>query len=204
MAIFPHLGSHDQEFCVSLLSSPVSPPLCPFFGCRYHKSDALMNRDNSHPEADENIIVSGEYTLPLSRQVVWEKLNQPIILQHCIKGCDEVAVDNDGHFHAHFSFRIGPFRKHLEARLQVERIQPPEHFRLSSRISARALGEASGSATVLLNQSGSDTVLSYRAEIKVNGWFARMGRAMIEAAATRYMTIFFSRFVEVAVVEAAN
>ncbi len=39
--------------------------------------------------------LSGEQSIPASRQRVWEGLNDPDILKQCIKGCEVYKQDSD-------------------------------------------------------------------------------------------------------------
>lgn len=147
--------------------------------------------------SDSQIVIEGEAVLPVSRELAWEYLNDPQILKQCIKGCDDVNKDEDGNFHAVFVFRMRPFHKVIDAVLTVNQIDPPACYSLSSSVSTKAMGNASGTAMVRLAEKEGATFLQYRANIGVTGWFARMGGKMVEDAAGRYMATFFDRFVNV-------
>lgn len=143
--------------------------------------------------------VVGEYRVPAPRERVWARLQEPDVLATCIRGCDRVVRDADGEYRAEFSFGIGPLRKRLDARLTVEETAPPAEYRLHATTRLRALGDATGSARVLLHCRETETLLAYTADIAVSGWFAGLGDAVLTAAADRYMARFFERFGDIVV-----
>jgi carbon monoxide dehydrogenase subunit G len=143
-----------------------------------------------------SVRVGGEYLVRAPRDTVWEKLQDPVVLQHCIRSCESVVRESDGEYRAVFRFGVGPINKRLEAWLNVEETDPPAEYRLHSSVSLRALGGASGSARVNLACVEADTLLLYTADITVDGWFAGLGDSMLAAAADRYMARFFQRFAE--------
>ena len=142
-----------------------------------------------------NIIIGGKYILPLARGQVWNLLNDPAVLQQCIKGCDHVFRDETGDFHTRFGFRAGPFKKQLMAKLIVEEIDPPASYQLSSSVSNARLGAANGCASVYLYQVEAGTRLEYHAEISVDGFFGHLGEQVLQTATGKYMQLFFDRFV---------
>lgn len=143
--------------------------------------------------------VGGEYLLPAPRPVVWRRLNDPGVLKYCIRGCEMVVRDADGEYRAVFRFGVGPVKKRLDARLLVEETDPPVEYLLHAETTLRALGHATGRARVLLECRDAETLLAYRADITVSGWFAMLGDGLLTTAADRYMALFFRRFADVVV-----
>jgi carbon monoxide dehydrogenase subunit G len=144
---------------------------------------------------ESSVTIGGKYILPLAQGQVWNLLNDPVVLQHCIKGCDQVLRDDNGNFHAQFRFRAGPIKKQLVAKLIVEETDPPACYQLSSTVFSPGLGAATGCASVYLDQFDAGTRLEYHAEISVEGLLSRLGEGVLRAAAGRYMQLFFDRFV---------
>jgi carbon monoxide dehydrogenase subunit G len=150
-------------------------------------------------ETKGSVQVAGEYLVPAARDVVWLKLQDPEVLALCIRGCERVTLASNGEYNAEFSFGIGPFRKRLDARLTVEETAPPGEYRLHAETRLRGLGNARGSARVLLDCRQTETLLAYTADVVVQGWFAGLGDAVLTAAADRYMSRFFQRFATIVV-----
>ena len=53
--------------------------------------------------------LSGSYQINLSKQKVWEALNDPEILKKAIPGCEEFKKNSDTSFTATATNKIGPF-----------------------------------------------------------------------------------------------
>ena len=53
--------------------------------------------------------LSGSYQINLSKQKVWEALNDPEILKKAIPGCEEFKKNSDTEFTATATNKIGPF-----------------------------------------------------------------------------------------------
>ncbi|MEJ2178616.1 MAG: SRPBCC domain-containing protein [Gammaproteobacteria bacterium] len=153
-----------------------------------------INRSRNKP-GKRTTRISGRFTLPLERRLVWSALNDPKVLEYCIRGCERVSIDDSGEYHAEFDFGVGPIRKKLLARLTVEEVSPPAHYALNSVLITRRMGKASGRALVMLDEMERGTQLDYAADIIVDGWFAILGEDALHAAAGRYMGLFFERFV---------
>ena len=144
---------------------------------------------------DAAVKLRGEYHLPLDTETTWERLNQPAVLQYCIKGCDEVIEHERGSYTARFVFGFGPLKKNIDAQLTVEDISPPDRYQLVAGLRTRRLGHASGVASVTLISGEGGCQLQYVADVEVSGWFAKFGNDVVEAAAARAMQRFFDRFV---------
>lgn len=142
------------------------------------------------------VTLTGEYQLPLDTEATWIRLNQPDVLQYCIRGCDEVIRHRSGNYTARFSFGFGPLKKNIDARLEVQDIAPPARYRLVAGLRTRRLGDASGTAAVTLTPLPQGCTLQYVADVSVSGWFSRFGDEVVEAAAARAMKLFFDRFID--------
>ena len=164
-----------------------------------HPDLPIFFRTMARNEQQGTVQVAGEYLVPAERSLVWAKLQDPDVLALCIRGCDRVVLDMEGEDRAEFSFGIGPLRKRVDARLKVEETDPPAEYRLHAETRLRKLGSAAGSARVLLDCRETETLLTYTADIAVQGWFAGLGDTVLRAAADRYMARFFERFTDVVV-----
>ena len=145
----------------------------------------------------DTIEVSNQHTLPLDREQVWCALNDPDILQQCIKGCDQVIRHDPTLFSAVFRIRLGPAYKNFSAHLEVEDADAPARYRLVSTMRSKLVGEIKGSADVVLQQQGDHTRLDYEARIEVDGWFSSLGINLLGPSVERAMRQFFDSFVQV-------
>ncbi len=147
--------------------------------------------------ADNSITLSDTALLPLEREAVWQKLNDPEVLAACIRGCSAVERDGDN-FKAVISAKLGDYQKDFKVNLTVLSTDAPEAYELSSKLSAGFLGRASAQADIrLLPEGEAKTQLHYTAIIKASGVISR-GLPIVENMAQRRVKEFFDAFVALA------
>ena len=145
-----------------------------------------------------DLSIAGEHIVHLSRHQLWESLNDPAVLQRCIKGCNRVEQVQEGEFCAVFKIRVGPVHKEFQASLNVVETNPPGEYQLVSSVDAGIAGKLNGIADVQLEALGAqETRLQYRATINVEGWIGELGVKLLGNTAERYMHRFFHRMIEI-------
>ena len=74
--------------------------------------------------------IKGEYQSAAMRDVVWQALNDPDMLNACIPGCEEFQRAGENEFRSRVKATIGPVRAIFITSLSLEDLNPPECFRL--------------------------------------------------------------------------
>jgi carbon monoxide dehydrogenase subunit G len=139
---------------------------------------------------------SGVHLVPLSREDLWNSLNDPEVLQICIRGCDCVEKVSDDAFKALFRFKVGPISKTFSATLNVVDPNPPSGYTLQSDMAAGMAGSVSGKADVKLVSEGMNrTRLDYHAVVDASGWVGELGMRVLGSTAEKYMENFFDSLV---------
>jgi carbon monoxide dehydrogenase subunit G len=147
---------------------------------------------------ETNLAFKGSHIIELSRELLWNALNDPEILQKCIRGCDAVERVNETEFSAVFGLRIGPLKKSFKAKLTVENSDPPSRYQLQSRLSAGMAGSIAGVANVVLEEKHQTrTEIKYEAEVIALGWLSELGIRVLSSTAEKYMHQFFQTLVSV-------
>lgn len=141
--------------------------------------------------------IAGEYRVPLSREAVFEALNNPEVLGQCIPGCQTLEQVGEHEYDADVVAKVGPVKARFRTRIAVSNLNPPESYTLSGEGRGGVAGFASGSADVSLEETGEETVLRYTARIRPGGKIAQVGSRLIGGTARKLGADFFSRFVEV-------
>ncbi len=138
---------------------------------------------------------TGEYTVPASRERVWEALNDPEVLERCVEGCRSMTVTGDGEFEAVVAAKVGPVKATFTAAIGLHDVVAPESYRLQVGVKGGAAGFAKGSAAVQLAEcSGDETRLTYQIEGSIGGKLAQIGSRLVQAAARKMAASFFERF----------
>jgi len=144
--------------------------------------------------------LSGSYQINLSKQKVWEALNNPEILKNSIPGCEEFTKKSETEFTATATNKIGPFNASFTGDIELTDLDPPNSYKISGSGNS-PVGFASGEATVKLEDHENGTNLVYEVEANVGGKIAQVGSRLIDMTAKKMADIFFGKFSELITVE---
>jgi uncharacterized protein len=135
--------------------------------------------------------IKGEYRIAAGRQVVWDALNDPLMLQKCIPGCESLARTADNVYAGRIAAAIGPVRAKFDTRIKLENLDPPEGYTITGESKAGAAGFGRGSADVRLADDGGATLLTYSADLKVGGKLAQVGSRLVAGTTRKIADDFF-------------
>jgi uncharacterized protein len=138
--------------------------------------------------------MSGEYQLPVPRETVWEKLNDPATLKACIPGCEQLDKLSDNEFQAVATVKIGPVKATFKGKVTLSDIDPPNGYKISGQGDGGVAGFAKGGATVKLEPKDGGTLLSYAVEAQIGGKLAQIGQRLVNGAAKKIADEFFENF----------
>ena len=139
--------------------------------------------------------LSGSYQINLSKQKVWEALNDPEILKKAIPGCEEFKKNSDTEFTATATNKIGPFNASFTGDIELTDLDPPNSYKITGSGNS-PVGFASGEAKVKLEDNEKGTNLIYEVEANVGGKIAQVGSRLIDMTAKKMADIFFGKFSE--------
>ena len=137
-----------------------------------------------------------EVLIPLPREVVFNALNDPEVLQQSIPGCEEITKHSDTQMEATVVVKFGPVKASFNSDVTLDPSEGPEKFQLSGKGDAGIAGFANGGAVVTLTEQGSDTLLAYVVTIDVTGKLAQVGSRLMEGTTKRLAKKFFKNFEE--------
>jgi carbon monoxide dehydrogenase subunit G len=142
------------------------------------------------------MIMNGEVHLPASREVVWEKLNDPGVLKECIPGCEELIKSGDNQFQAVAKMKVGPVSARFKGRVTLSDFDPPNSYKISGEGEGGVAGFAKGGATVALADREGGTLLTYNVEAQIGGKLAQLGQRLINGSAKKLADQFFVNFAD--------
>ena len=137
---------------------------------------------------------AGEYRIATDRENVWAGLNDPDVLARCIDGCQSMTKLDDTTFEAKVKAKVGPVRATFAARLELTDVDPPNRYTINANVKGGPAGFGKGSAQVMLEPEGEQTLLRYTAAATVGGKLAQIGSRLIDAAARKMADDFFAAF----------
>jgi uncharacterized protein len=138
--------------------------------------------------------MSGEVQLPASREAVWTKLNDPVVLKSCVPGCEQLDKVSDTEFQAIASIKVGPVKARWKGKVRLSDLDPPNGYKISGEGEGGVAGFAKGGATVALADKDGGTLLSYNVEAQIGGKLAQLGQRLINSAAKKTADDFFANF----------
>ena len=138
--------------------------------------------------------IKGEYKIPAPREKVFAALNDPVVLQACIPGCESLEKVSDTEMKAKVRMRIGPVSASFSGKVTLSDIDPPNGYKISGEGQGGAAGFAKGGAVVALREDGGDTVLNYNVDAQVGGKIAQVGARLIDGTAKKLADEFFGKF----------
>jgi len=138
--------------------------------------------------------MSGEYQLAVSREIVWEKLNDTETLKACIPGCEQLDKLSDTEFQAVAVTKIGPVKAKFKGKVTLSDLDPPNGYRISGEGDGGVAGFAKGAATVALLPKGGETLLTFAVEAHIGGKLAQLGQRLVNGVAKKLADQFFQKF----------
>ena len=138
--------------------------------------------------------MTGEYQLPVAREVVWVKLNDTETLKACIPGCESFDKLSDTEYQAVAVTKIGPVKAKFKGKVTLSDLDPPKGYKISGQGDGGVAGFAKGGATVKLAPKNGGTVLSYNVDAQIGGKLAQLGQRLVNGAAKKIADDFFANF----------
>lgn len=145
--------------------------------------------------------IKGSRQIPAAPDLVWDRLNDPAVLERCIAGCEAMEVTGDGEFVASLKLRFGPVSASFDGRLSLGNIIDNRSYTIAFEGLGGVAGFGRGIADVSLQSQDQETLLLYTVETQIGGKLARVSRPLFNMFARRMINDFFTRFETVVVDE---
>lgn len=135
--------------------------------------------------------LTGQVAINASRERVWAALNDAVVLQACIPGCEELVDESATVRQARVMVKLGPVRARFRGKVTLSDVVPPERCVIGFEGSGGAAGMASGRSQVELHEDGGTTRLAYSVKAALGGKLGQIGGRMIDASAKQLADQFF-------------
>jgi uncharacterized protein len=134
--------------------------------------------------------ITGNHEVNTPRDLLYNALIDPEILQRCIPGCESLEKTADDTYVATIKVGIGPVKGTFKGNVRLEDMQPPSHYRMIVD-GKGAPGFVKGTGDFNLEERNGETAIAYEGDVQVGGVIAGVGQRMIEAAAKMLASQFF-------------
>ena len=135
-----------------------------------------------------------EAVVNASRDKVFSALNDPIVLEQVIPGCESLEKKSDTEFNAVVLTKVGPIKARFKGKVELSDLVPPESYTITGQGEGGAAGIAKGTARIQLLENGDQTTMKYSFDVDVGGKLAQAGGRMLEGVARKMSKQFFEKF----------
>ena len=136
--------------------------------------------------------ITGEHTLPLGVQQVWDSLLDPAVLVRAIPGCERLETIGDASYAMTVTAGVAAVRGTYSGTCELSELRPVESLRLRVK-GAGAPGTIDASVAVALASAGPEsTTVSYDADAVVGGMVGGVGQRMLTSVSRRMAGEFFT------------
>ncbi len=143
-----------------------------------------MNRNN-------NLKISGNFTIKAPRQRVWEVLNDVESLKSIIPGAQSLTETAPDEYSASMIVGVGPVKGNFQGKVAIKDRDEPRYYRLLVEGKARQ-GWMKGDGSVELTESTPETTeVDVQGDFQVGGLIARVGQRMLSGVSNQMMQSFF-------------
>ncbi|MBY5341778.1 carbon monoxide dehydrogenase [Rhizobium leguminosarum bv. viciae] len=137
---------------------------------------------------------SGEERIAAPRDVVWTALNDPEIMRGCIPGCQSIERLSLSAFEATIKVKVSLLSATFHGLLTLSNVDAPKSYTLSAEGKGGLAGFARGSADIVLEEWGVETILRYRSKAELGGRLAQFGARLLDSTSRKLAEGFFSDF----------
>jgi uncharacterized protein len=132
--------------------------------------------------------LSGTYTFEGPRDLVWDLLQDPVVLAKALPGTERLALTADDRFEGVMKVSVGPVTaaKFDVAVTLKDKVAP---HRFAMQIDGKGgVGFTRGTAQVeLTEEPNGSTLMSYASDVQVGGKIASVGQRLIESVSKMMM-----------------
>ncbi|SCB57726.1 hypothetical protein GA0061105_103183 [Rhizobium aethiopicum] len=147
---------------------------------------------------------TGEELIAAPRDVVWAALNDPEIMRGCIPGCKHIERLSPNVFEATIKVKFSLLSATFHGLLTLSNVDAPKSYTLSAEGKGGIAGFARGSADIVLEERGDETILHYHARAELGGKLAQLGARLLDSTSQKLAVGFFSDFNAAVVAKAAG
>ncbi|MBX4889179.1 SRPBCC family protein [Rhizobium bangladeshense] len=147
---------------------------------------------------------TGEELIAAPRDLVWAALNDPEIMRGCIPGCQRIERLPPDAFEATIKVKFSLLSATFHGLLTLSNVDAPKSYTLSAEGKGGIAGFARGSADIVLEERGDETILHYRARAELGGKLAQLGARLLDSTSQKLAVGFFSDFNAAVVAKAAT
>jgi carbon monoxide dehydrogenase subunit G len=133
------------------------------------------------------MIIEGEFQVNASIQRSWDFLTNIKEVALCVPSFEKVEVYDDKSFAITVSQKVGPFSATFDTQTSFTEVNPPSRLVAFGKGRDRKMGSSFEltSEMDLVQISEKETLIRYKADVKISGRLASVGQSLIKIVAKR-------------------
>jgi carbon monoxide dehydrogenase subunit G len=135
--------------------------------------------------------IEGTHKIQAPRERVFAALTDPVILQKCIPGCEQMEKTRENQYNAKLSAAVGSIKSAFTATVTLDELAPPSHYKLIVDGKGQP-GFVKGSGGFDLEEQDGNTEIKYSGDVNVGGLLASVGQRMLQGTAKMMASKFFN------------
>lgn len=135
--------------------------------------------------------LTGQHTIDVDRQRVWDALQDPAVLARTLPGCQSLEVTGPDAYAATITAGVASVKGTYQGKVSLDEIQAPASYTLVAS-GAGAPGTVQAEARVRLEETAGSTTIHYDADAVVGGMIGGVGQRMLVSVAKRTAGEFFT------------
>jgi uncharacterized protein len=128
--------------------------------------------------------LSGEFTVPARREIVFERLTNPEFFASCIEGASDLVEVDPKHYTATLETRIAYIKFKFAISVKFAETVPPE--KVVAKAEGRPIGmvgRLTATAAAVMSEAGDDTRVAYDIDLALTGKLGSIGHPVLKAKA---------------------
>ncbi len=134
--------------------------------------------------------LTGEHTFDAPRQVVWDSLMDPAVLEGCLPGAEGMTEIGPDEYTAEMKVGIAMIKGTFSGKVKITDKVEPSSYTMEVEGSGKQ-GQISAVGTLELTEQDGKTTVKYSGDANIRGTIARVGARMIQPAARQIVGQFF-------------
>jgi len=135
--------------------------------------------------------VEGSYTIKTPRELLYQLLIDPEILQRCVPGVQSLEAAENGSYRMTLKAGVGSIKGVFTGSIKLGEMREPEHYKMIVD-GKGAPGFLKGEGSIDLVEQGEETVINYSGDVSVGGTIAGVGQRMVQSTAKMMAGQFFA------------
>jgi carbon monoxide dehydrogenase subunit G len=126
--------------------------------------------------------LEGSYTFEAPRDLVWDALQDPVLLAAIMPGCEGLEPLGDDKYKTTLKIQVGPVQGVFEGDIALHDINKPDSYKMD--VNGKGVpGFIKAVGSVRLEPQGETTIMHYEGEAHVGGKIASVGQRLLESSA---------------------